>query len=172
MFFHLVPQQLPGLSISIYFILDGDSRHEIKRQLPLGRKAMANLDRVSKSKDITFPTILYGQTYGFSSICVQMWELDHKESWALKNWCFWIVMLEKTLEILEIPSDCKEIKTVIPKGNHSWIFTGKTIAEAEAPILWPPYVKRQLIGKDPHAGEDWGQEEKWVTEDKKVGWHH
>ena len=116
--------------------------------------------------------MLYGQTYGFSSTRVQMWELDHKESWALKNWCFWIVMLEKTLAVLEISSDCKEIKTVTPKGNHSWIFTGKTIAEAEAPILWLPYVKRQLIGKDPHAGEDWRQEEKWVTEDEKVGWHH
>ena len=97
-----------------------------------------------------------------------MWELDHKESWALKNWCFWTVVLEKTLEN---PSDCKEIKPVNSKGNQSWIFVGRTDAEAEAPVLWPPDMKNWLIGKDPDAWKDWGQEEKGITEDEKVGWH-
>ena len=95
-----------------------------------------------------------------------MWELDHKESWVLKNWCFWNVVLEKSLES---PLDCKEIQTVNPKGNQSWIFIERTDAEAETPILWPPDVKSWLIGKDPDAGEDWGQEEKGMTEDEVVG---
>ena len=99
-----------------------------------------------------------------------MWELDHKEGWAPKNWCFWTVVLEKTLES---PLECKEIKPVNPKGNWSWIFIGKTDAEAEAPILWPPDVKKNwLIGKDPDAGRDWRQKEKGTTEDEMVGWHH
>ena len=108
----------------------------------------------------------YSQNYGFSSSHVWMWQLDHKENWALKNWCFWTVVLEKTLES---SLDCKEIKPVHPKGNQSWIFTGKTDAEAEAPILWIPDVKNWLVGKDPDAGKDWGQEEKGMTEDKMVG---
>ena len=98
-----------------------------------------------------------------------MWELDHKESWASKNWCLWIVVLEKTLES---PLDCKEIKLVNPKGNQSWIFIGRTDAKAEAPILWPPDVKNWLLRKDPDAGKDWRQEEKGATEDEIVGWHH
>ena len=98
-----------------------------------------------------------------------MWELDYKESWALKNWCFWTVVLEETLES---PLDCKEIKPVHPKGNHSWIFIGKTDAEAEAPILWPPDGKSWLVRKDPDAGKDWRQKEKGTTEDEMVGWHH
>ena len=98
-----------------------------------------------------------------------MWELSHKESWALKNWCFLTVVLEKTLES---PLDCKEIQPVHPKGDQSWVFIGRTDAEAENPILWPPDVKRWLIGKDPDAGKDWGQEEKGTTEDEMVGWHH
>ena len=93
----------------------------------------------------------------------------HKESWALKNWCFWTVVLEETLES---PLDCKEIKLVNPKGNQSWIFTGRTDDEAEVPILWPPDTKNWLIGKDPDAGKDWRQEEKGMTEDEMVGWHH
>ena len=97
-----------------------------------------------------------------------MWELDH-EGWALKNWCFWTLVLEKTLES---PLDCKVITPVNPKGNQSWILAGRTDGEAEAPILWLPAVKIQFIGKDPDAGKDWGQEEKRVTEDKVVGWHH
>ena len=97
-----------------------------------------------------------------------MWELDYKESWVKKNWCFWTVVLENTLES---PLDCKEIQPVHPKGNHSWIFIGRTDAEAETPILWPPDAKNQLIGKDPDAGKDWRQEEKGMTEDEMVGWH-
>ena len=91
-----------------------------------------------------------------------MWELDHKESWTPKNWCFWTAVLEKTLES---PLDCKEIKPVNPKGNQSWIFIERTDTEAKAPILWPPDAKKWLIGKDPDAGKDWGQEEKGMTED-------
>ena len=98
-----------------------------------------------------------------------MWELDYKESWAQKNWCFWTVVLEKTLES---PLDCKEIKTVRPKGNQFWIFTGRTDVEAETPILQPSDVKDGLIGKDPDAGKDWRQEEKGTTEDAMVWWHH
>ena len=98
-----------------------------------------------------------------------MWELDHKESWALKNWCLWTLVLEKTLER---PLDCKKIKPVLPKGNQSWIFLRRTDAEAETLILWPPNGKNWLIRKDPDAGEDWRQEEKRMTEDKTIGWHH
>ena len=98
-----------------------------------------------------------------------MWELDYKESWVLKNWCFWTGVLEKTLEC---PLDCKMIKSVNPKGNHSWIFVGKTDAEAVALLLWSPDAKSWLIGKDPDTRKDWGQEEKGVTEDEMVGWHH
>ena len=98
-----------------------------------------------------------------------MWELDYKEGWVPKNWCFWTVVLEKTLER---PLDCKEIQPVHPKGNQSWIFIGRTHSEAETPILWPPDVKNWLTGKDPDAGKDWRQEEKGMTEDEMVGWHH
>ena len=98
-----------------------------------------------------------------------MWELNSEESWAQKNWCFWTVVWEKTLES---PLDCKEIQPVHPKGNQSWVFTGRTDAEAETPILWLPHVKSWLTGKDPDAGRDWGQEEKGTTEDEMVGWHH
>ena len=104
-----------------------------------------------------------------SSSYVWMWEVDHKESWVPKNWCFWIVVLEKTLES---PLDWKEIKPVNPKGNQSWIFTGRDDAEAEAPILWLPDAKKWLTGKYPDAGKDWRQEEKGPTEDKLVGWYH
>ena len=97
-----------------------------------------------------------------------MWELDYKESWVPKNWCSWTVVLEKTLES---PSDCKEIKPVNPKGNQHWIFTGKTDAEAEAPILWPPDAKNWLTGKDPEVGQDWRQEVKGMSEDEMVGWN-
>ena len=143
-----------------------DCRHEIKRQLLFGRNAMNNLDSILKSKHCFANKGPSSQSYGFSSSQVWMWELDYKESWMLKNWCFWTVVLEKTLES---PLDCKEIKPVKSKGNQSWIFVGRT--EAEAPILWPPDVKSQLIGKDPNAGKDWGQE-KEVTEDEMDRWHH
>ena len=98
-----------------------------------------------------------------------MWELDCEESWMLKNWCFWTVVLEKTLES---PLDCKEIQPVHSKGDQSWVFLGRTDAKAETPILWPPYAKSWLIGKDSDAGRDWGQEEKGMTEDEMAGWHH
>ena len=97
-----------------------------------------------------------------------MWELDYKESWVLKNWCFWTVVLEKTLKS---PLDCKEIQPVHPKGDQPWVFIGRTDAEAETPILWPPDVKNWLIGKDPDAGKDWRQEKKGMIEDEMVGWH-
>ena len=98
-----------------------------------------------------------------------MWELDHKEGWVLKNWCFWTEVLEKTLES---PLDHKEFKPVNPKENQPWIFVGRTDAEAEAPTLWPLHTKSRLIGRDPDAGKDWRQEGKGTTEDKMVGWHH
>ena len=109
------------------------------------------------------------QSYDFSSSYVWMWELDYKESWVLKNWCFWTVVLEKTPDS---PWDCKEIQPVHPKGNQSWIFTGRTSVEAETPILWLPDVKSWLIWKDPDTGRDWGKEEKGTMEDEMVGWHH
>ena len=111
----------------------------------------------------------YNQSCGFSSSHVWMWELDYKESWELKNWRFLTVVLEKPLES---PLDCQEIKPVNPKGNQSWIFTGRTNAEAETPILWPPDAKNWLIWKDPDAGKDWRREEKGMMEDEMVGWHH
>ena len=99
------------------------------------------------------------QSYGFSSSHVWMWELNHKEGWVVNNWCFWIVVLEKSLES---PLDCKEIKPVNPKGNQPWIIIGRTDAESEASVLWPPDTKSQLIRKDPDAGKDWRQEEKMM----------
>ena len=142
---------------------DGDYSHEIKRLLLLGRKFMTNLDSILENRDITlptkvrlvkamvFPVVMYGW----------MWELDYKESWALKNWCFWTVVLEKTLES---PLDCKEIKP----GNQSSIFIGRTDVEAETPILWPPDAQSWLIWKDPDAGKDWRWEEKGTTEDEGI----
>ena len=150
--------------------VDGDCRHEIKRCLLLGRKAMAYLDSIIKKQRHYFANKgLSSQSYGFSSSHVWMWELDHKEGWALNNWCFWTVVLEKTLKS---PLGCKEIQPVHPKGNQSRIFIGRTDAEAETPLLWPPDVKNWLTGKDPDAGQDWRQEEKGMTEDEMVGCHH
>ena len=111
----------------------------------------------------------FSQGYGFSSGHVWMRELDCEESWALKNWCFWALVLEKTLES---PLDCKEIQPVHSKGDQSWLFFGRNDAKAETPVLWPPHVKSWLIGKDSDAGRDWGQEEKGTTEDEMAGWHH
>ena len=110
----------------------------------------------------------YSQNYGFSSSHVLIWMLDHKESWAPKNQCFWTVVLEKTLES---PLDCKEIQAVHPKGNQSWIFIRRTVAEAETPILWPADAKNWLTGKDSDTGKDWRQEEKGMTEDEMTWWH-
>ena len=112
---------------------------------------------------------LYSESYGFSSSHVWMRELDSKEGWVPKNWCFWIVVLEKTLES---PLNSKEIKLVNSKVNQPWLFIGRTDAEAEAPILWPPDAKSWLVRGDPDAGKDWGQEEKRATENEMVGWHH
>ena len=109
------------------------------------------------------------QSYGFSSSHVWMWELDPKGGWTPKNWCFWTVVLEKTLES---PLDCKEIKPVNAKGNQPWIFFGRTDANVEAPIFWPPDVKRWFIWEHPDSGKDWGQEEKGTTEDEMVWWYH
>ena len=136
----------------------------------LGRKVMSNLDSIFKSRDITLPTKRdpSSQGYSFSSSHVWMWELDCEESWAPKNWCFWTVVLEKTLES---PLDYKESQPVHPKGNQSWVFIGRTDVEAEIPILWPPDAKSWLIWKDFDAGKDRGQE-KGPTEDEMVGWHH
>ena len=147
--------------------VDSDCSHEIKRCLLLGRKATTNLDSILKSRDITLPTkVCLGKAYRFSSSHVWMWELDYKEIWALKNWCFWTVVLEKTVES---PLGWEEIH---PKGDQSWVFIGRTDVEAETPILWPPDEKNWLIGKDPDAGKDWRWEEKGMTEDELVGWHH
>jgi len=130
---------------------------------------MTNLDSILKNQRYYFvnkgPS---SQDYGFSCGHVWMWELDCEESWALNNWCFWTVVLEKTLES---PLDCKEIQHVHPKGDQSWVFIGKTDADAETPILCPPHAKSWLIGKDPDAGRDWGQEKKGKTEDEMAGWH-
>ena len=138
--------------------------------LLLGRKAMTNQDSGLKSRNITLPTkacIVKAMVFPE----VWMWELDHKEGWELmpKNWCFQIVVLGKALES---PLDSKEIRPVNPKGNQSWIFVRRTDAEAEAPILWPLDVQIWLTGKDPDAEKDGGQEEKGMTEDEMVGWHH
>ena len=146
---------------------DGYCSHETKRCLLLERKSMTNLDSILKIRDIT-DKCPYSQSYGFSSSHVWMWRLGHKESWTPKNWCFWTVVLERTLESL---LDSNEIKPVNPKGNLSWIITGWIVAVAETPILWPPDSKNWLIGKDPDAGKDWRQEDKGTT-DEMVGWHH
>ena len=130
---------------------DGDCSHEIKRCLLLGRKVMTNLDSICKSRDITLPTKVRLVKAMFFPVVVY-----GCESWALKNWCFWTVVLEKTPES---PLDCKEIQPVHPKGDQSWVFTGRNDTKAETPVLWPPHVKNWLIGKDLDARKDWGQEE-------------
>ena len=147
---------------------DGDCSHEIKRCLLLGRKVMTNLDSMLKSRHYFANKDPSSQGCGFSSSHVWIWELDHKENWALKNWCFSTVVLEKPLES---PLDYKEIQPVHPKGNQSRIFIRRTDAEAETWILWPPDANNGLIRKDPDAGKDWRQE-KGMTEDEMVGWHH
>ena len=127
---------------------------------------MTKLDSISKSRDITLPTNVHLVKAMVSH--VWLWELDYKESWVLKNWCFWTVVLEKTLES---PLDCKKIQPVHPR-DQSWVFILRTDAEAETPILWPPHAQSWLIGKDPDAERDWRQEEKGTTEDEMTGWHH
>ena len=129
---------------------------------------MTNIDSIKKQQHYFANKGPSSQSYGFSSSHVKMWELNHKESWAPKNWCIWTVLLKT----LESPLDCKEIQPVHPKGNQSWIFIGSTDAEAETPILWPPDVKNRLIWKDLDSGEDWRREEKGTTEGEMVGWYH
>ena len=149
---------------------DGDCCQEIKRCLLLGRKAMKKpRQHIQKQRHHFADKGPSSQSYGFSSSHVWMWELDHKKGWAPNNCCFWVVVLEKTLES---PLDCKEIQPVHPEGNQPWIFIGRTDAETEAPIFWPPDVESWLIGKDPDAGKDWRWEEKGMTEDEIVGWLH
>ena len=143
---------------------------EIKRCLLLGRESYDQpRQHIEKQRHYFVNKGPSSQSYGFSSSYIQMWELDYKESWAQKNWCFWTVVLEKTLES---PLDCEEIQPVHPKGDQSWVFIGRTDVDAETPILWPPDVNSWLIWKDPDAGKDWGQEEKGMTEDEMVEWHH
>ena len=131
---------------------DGDCTHEIKRCLLIGRKVMTNLDSILKSRDITLPTKIYLVKAMVFPIVMYGYELDYKESWAPKNWCFWSVVLGKTFEN---PLDCKEIKPVNPKGNQYWIFIGRTDAETEAPIFWPSDAQNWLTGKDSSAEKDW-----------------
>ena len=150
---------------------DGDCSHEIKRLLLTPWKESYDQLRqpIKKQRHYFVNKGPSSQSYGFSRSHVWMWELDHKECWGPKNWCFWNVVLEKTLAS---PWDCKEIQPVSPKGDQSWVFIGRNDAKAETPILWPPDTKTWLIWKDPDAGKDWGQEEKETTEDEMVGWHH
>ena len=148
---------------------DGDCSHEIKGCLLFGRKVMTNLDSILKSRDITLPTkvcLVKAMVFPVVMCGCESWT---KESWGQKNWCFLTVVLEKTLES---PLGYKEIQPVHPKGDQSWVFIGRTDVEAETPILWPPDMKSWLTGKDPYAGKDWRQEEKGMTEDEMVGWHH
>ena len=150
-------------------IADGNCSHETKRRLLLGRKAMTNLDSILKSKDTALSTkVCIVKVLVFLSSQIWMWVLGHKEDWALKSWCFWTVVLEKTLES---PLDCKEIQPLSLKGNKPWIFIRRTDTKAETPILWPPDAKSRIIGKDLSAGKD-RRQKKRVTEDEMVGWHH
>ena len=140
------------------------------RHLLFGRKAMNKPGQSIKKKRHYFANKgLSSQSYGFSNSHVWMWEFYHKEGWVPKNWCFWTMVLEKTLES---SLDCKEIQPVNPKGKQSWIFIGRFDAEVETPILWPPDLKNRLLGKDPDDGKDWRPEEKGMIEDEVVGWHH
>ena len=148
---------------------DGDFSHEIKRHLLLGRKAMTNLDSILKSRDNTLSTNVHVVKTMISPLVMygcESWTIKKAEPWridAFELWCW---------RRPESSLDCKEIQLVHPKGNHSWISIGRTNAEVEAPILWPPDAKNGLIGKDPDAGKDLRQEEKGMTEDEMVGWHH
>ena len=149
---------------------DGDCSHEIKTLAPWKESyAQPRQQHIIKQRHYFANKGPSSQGYGFSSSHVWMWELDYKERWAPKNWCFWTVVLEKTLES---PLDCKEIQPVHPKGGQSWVFIRGTDVEAETPKLWPPHAKIWLMWKDPDSGKDWGQGEKGMTEDEMVGWHH
>ena len=142
---------------------------KLKDACSLEGKLWPNLDSILKSRHYFANKVPSGQGYGFSSSHVWMWELDYKEGWVLKNWCFWTVVLEK---ILKSPLDCIEILPIHPKGDQSRVFIGRTDVEAETPVLWPPHAKSWLIGKDPDAGKGWRPKEKGTTEDEMVGLHH
>ena len=148
---------------------DDDCSHEIKRSLLLGREVMTNLDSILKSGDITLPTKVHLVKAMVFPVVMYGCELDYKESWALKYWCFWTMVLEKTLEN---PLDCKEVQPVHSEGYQPWDFFGGNDAEAETPILWPPDAKSWLTGKDPDAGKDWRWGDKRMTEDEIIGWDH
>ena len=144
---------------------------KLKRRLLLGRKVMTNLDSILKSRDITLPTkvsLVQAMVFPVVMYGCESWTVKKAER-QRKNWCFWTVVLEKTLES---PLDCKEIQPVHSKRDQSWVFFGRNDAKAEAPVVWPPHAKNWLIGKDSDAGRDWGQEEKGTTEDEMAGWHH
>ena len=164
-----------GNSEKLYFLelqnhWDNDCSHEIKTLAPWKKSYDKPRQYIKNQRHYFANKCPSSQSFGFSSSQVWMWELDYyKESWELKNWCFWTVVLEKTLESL---LDCKEIQSVHPKGDQSWVFIGRTDVEAETPVLWPPDAKSWLIWKDPDAGKDWRQEEKGTTEDEMVAWHH
>ena len=148
---------------------DGDCSHESQRCLLLGRKVMTNVDSILKSRDITLPTMCWlSKALGFPVVMYRC-KMYNKESWAQKNWCFWTVVLEKTLES---PLDCKEIQPVHSEGDQPWDFFEKNDAKAETPVLGTPHEKSWLIGKDSDGGRDWGQEEKGMTEDEMAGWYH
>ena len=148
---------------------DGDCSHEIKMLTPWKKSYDQHRQHIQKQRHYFANKGLSSQGYSFSSSHVWMWVLDYKGSWAPKNWCFWTVVLEKTLES---PLNSKEIQPVHPEGNQSWMFIGRTDVEAETPILWPLHVKNWLIRKDSGAGKDWRQEEKETTEDEMAGWHY
>ena len=162
-------KQWQNIFLSSKITVHGDCTHEIKRCLPLRIKVMTNLHSILKSRNITSPTRIEVVKGMFFSSHVWIWELDHKEDWALKNWCFLTVVLEK---ILVNPLDSKEIKTVNLNGNQSWIFIRSTDAEAEAPILRPHDAKSQTIGKYLDVENDWEQKDKGMTKDEIIGWHH
>ena len=142
---------------------------ELKMLTPWKESCDQPRQHIRKQRDYSANKGLSSQGYGFSSSHAWMWALDYKESWLLKNWCFWTVVLEKTFESV---LDFKEIQPVNPKGNQSWIFIGRTNFEAETPIVWPRDAKNWPIGKDPNAGKNWSGEEKGMTEDEMVWWHH
>ena len=150
-------------------IVDGDCSHEIKTLTPWKKSNDHPRQNIKKQRHYFANKGPSSQGYGFSSSHVWMWELNYRENWAPKDWFFWTVVLEKTLES---PLDCKEIQSVYPTGNQSWMFTERTDVEAESLILWPPDAKNWFIWKDLDAGKDWGQEQKGTTEDETVGWHH
>ena len=148
---------------------DGDCGHEIKTLASWKKNYDKPRQNMKKQRHFFANKGPFSQSYGISSSHAWMWELDYKESWAPKNWCFWTVVLEETLES---PLDSKEIQPGPPKGDQSWIFIGRTDVESETPVLWPPDEKSWLIWKDTDVEKDWRWKEKGPTEDKMVGWHH